>query len=51
MYKRQVLAYLELPEVQDDVEAWTCALRMLPATSPRRALLVTHLERLELELR
>ena len=46
-----VLAYLELPEVQDDVEAWTCALRMLPATSPRRALLVTHLERLELELR
>lgn len=46
-----VLAYLDLPEVQDDIEAWTCALRMLPVASPRRAVVVVNLQRLEDELR
>lgn len=45
-----VLAYLDLPEAEHDRDAWQCALRLLPAASPRRALVVAHLERLEAEL-
>lgn len=46
-----VLDYLELPDAQDDVDAWTCALRLLPPASPRRAVVVAHLDQLEAELR
>ncbi|WP_113717199.1 sigma-54-dependent transcriptional regulator family protein [Arthrobacter dokdonensis] len=42
-----VLAYLQLPEAADDVEAWRSALRLLPPRSPRRAAVVAHLEALE----
>ncbi|WP_287931011.1 GAF domain-containing protein [Arthrobacter sp.] len=42
-----VLAYLQLPEAADDVEAWRGALRLLPPRSPRRAAVVAHLEALE----
>lgn len=45
-----VLAYLELPETREDVEAWMCALRLLPRTSPRRAVIVAHLEQVEKDL-
>ena len=45
-----LLAYLLLPEAQDDVEAWTLALRLLPQRSPRRTAVVAHVERLEREL-
>ena len=42
-----VLAYLQLPEATDDVEAWHSALRLLPPRSPKRAAVVAHLEALE----
>ncbi|NGN83433.1 GAF domain-containing protein [Arthrobacter silviterrae] len=42
-----LLAYLQLPEAADDVDAWHSALRLLPPRSPRRAAVVAHLESLE----
>ncbi|KNY04808.1 GAF domain-containing protein [Microbacterium sp. GCS4] len=42
-----LLAYAEIPEGQADAEALRLALEMLPARSPRRAGLVTRIERLE----
>lgn len=45
-----LLQYLLLTEAQDDVDAWRLALRVLPRRSPRRAVVVTHVERLEAEL-
>lgn len=41
-----MLQYLQLPEAADDVDAWRCALRLLPPRSPRRAAVVAHLEAL-----
>ncbi|MBT1002518.1 GAF domain-containing protein [Paenarthrobacter sp. DKR-5] len=46
-----LLQYLQLPEAENDAEAWREALRLLPARSPRRVAVVTELERLEAELR
>ncbi|WP_432393469.1 GAF domain-containing protein [Pseudarthrobacter sp. L19] len=45
-----LLKYAALPEARDDVEVRAAALRLLPARSPRRAAVVTELERLEAEL-
>lgn len=45
-----VLQYLHLSEAEDDAEAWTAALKVLPPRSPRRAAVVAHVERLEAEL-
>lgn len=45
-----VLHYLGLAEAEDDVEAWRLALRLLPRRSPRRAVVVAHVERLEADL-
>ncbi|MFB4349873.1 GAF domain-containing protein [Microbacterium sp. CR_7] len=42
-----LLAYAEIPEGQADAEALRLALEMLPARSPKRAGLVTRIERLE----
>jgi len=42
-----LLAYLQLPEAADDVDAWRTALRLLPPRSPKRAAVVAHLEALE----
>ena len=39
-----------LLEARDDVELWGAALRLLPADSPRRALAVATLERIERDL-
>jgi len=44
-----LLRYLELPEAGHDAEAWRCALRLLPARSPRRAAVVARLQELETE--
>jgi hypothetical protein len=46
-----LLKYAELPEARDDVGVRRAALRLLPARSPKRAAVVTDLERLEAELR
>lgn len=46
----QLWAYLARPEAHDDVELWGAALKLLPADSPRRALAVSTLERLEREI-
>ena len=46
----QLWAYLGRPEARDDVELWGAALRLLPADSPRRALAVATLERIERDL-
>lgn len=43
----QLLRFLELPEVQDDEEVLATTLQVLPARSPRRAMVVAALERLE----
>jgi hypothetical protein len=43
----QLLRFLELPEVQDDEEVLGTTLQVLPARSPRRAMVVAALERLE----
>ncbi|NJC23270.1 transcriptional regulator of acetoin/glycerol metabolism [Arthrobacter pigmenti] len=45
-----LLKFLQLPEAENDVGAWRDALRLLPARSPRRAVVVAHIERLEAEL-
>ncbi|NUL47373.1 GAF domain-containing protein [Cellulosimicrobium funkei] len=42
-------AYLARPEVAGDLELWMTALKMLPTDSPRRALAVSAVERLEAE--
>ncbi|GAA3707353.1 helix-turn-helix domain-containing protein [Zhihengliuella alba] len=42
-----LMQYLELPEASDDVEALRTALRILPPRSPRRAVVVSRLERLD----
>ncbi|NKX53389.1 GAF domain-containing protein [Arthrobacter mobilis] len=42
-----LLRYLQLPEARYDAEAWRCALRLLPARSPRRAAVVARLTELE----
>lgn len=42
-----LLAYAEIPEGQNDIEVLRLALEMLPARSPKRAGLVTRIERLE----
>ena len=46
----QLWSYLARPEAREDVELWGAALRLLPADSPRRALAVATLERLEREI-
>ena len=46
----QLWAYLGRPEARDDVELWGAALRLLPTDSPRRALAVATLERIERDL-
>ncbi|MET1034633.1 MAG: GAF domain-containing protein [Arthrobacter sp.] len=46
-----LMEYLDLPEAADDAEALRTALQVLPARSPRRAVVVSRLERLEEELR
>ncbi|MFC0249533.1 GAF domain-containing protein [Citricoccus parietis] len=43
--------YLARPEAVGDLELWVTALKMLPADSPRRALAVSTVERLEAEAR
>jgi hypothetical protein len=45
-----LLKYAELPEARDDVGVRTAALKLLPPRSPKRAAVVTDLERLETEL-
>lgn len=45
-----VLDYLDRPEAQHDPDAWRCALTLLPPRSPRRAVVVAHLEHLQTEL-
>lgn len=42
-----LLAYLQLPEAADDVDAWRMALRLLPPRSPRRNTVVAHLQALD----
>lgn len=42
-----LLAYLQLPEAADDVDAWRTALGLLPPRSPKRSAVVAHLESLE----
>ncbi|MFT4157407.1 MAG: transcriptional regulator [Microbacterium sp.] len=42
-----LLAYAEIPEGQNDIELLRLALEMLPARSPKRAALVSRIERLE----
>ncbi|XXM81202.1 GAF domain-containing protein [Microbacterium sp. PMB16] len=42
-----LLAYADIPEGQADAEVLRLALEMLPARSPKRAALVTRIERLE----
>ena len=37
-----LLAYLQLPEAANDVDAWLTALRLLPPRSPKRAAVVAH---------
>lgn len=44
-----LMGYLALPEAADDEDALRTALRILPARSPRRSVLVARLERLEAE--
>ncbi|WP_394941359.1 GAF domain-containing protein [Psychromicrobium sp. YIM B11713] len=39
-----LLRYLELPEAGYDAEAWQTTLKLLPARSPKRAAVVSHLE-------
>lgn len=46
-----LLAYASSPEGEDDEDAWTELLRILPRRSPRRAGVVAHLEALEAEQR
>ena len=46
----QLWSYLARPEAREDVELWSVALKLLPADSPRRALAVSTLERLEREI-
>jgi hypothetical protein len=41
-----LLAYADTPEGSEDAEVLRLALEMLPARSPRRAGLVTRIERL-----
>ncbi|SFV23993.1 helix-turn-helix domain-containing protein [Micrococcus terreus] len=43
--------YLARPEAVGDLELWMTALKMLPVDSPRRALAVSTVERLEAEAR
>lgn len=45
-----VMEYLNRPEAEFDVEAWRSALMLLPPRSPRRAVMVAHLEHLQDEL-
>lgn len=45
-----LLQYLQLAEADYDVDAWVAALKVLPPRSPRRAVVVAHIERLEAEL-
>ena len=45
-----LLKYAELPEARDDVEVRTAALKLLPPRSPKRAAVVSDLERLDKEL-
>ncbi|WP_309065997.1 GAF domain-containing protein [Microbacterium sp.] len=42
-----LLAYADIPEGADDLEVLRLCLEMLPARSPRRAALVTRIEKLE----
>jgi hypothetical protein len=45
-----LLAYARTDEAAYDVDVWHAALRILPAKSPKRAAVVTRIERLEREL-
>lgn len=44
-----LLAYLQLPQAQNDSSAWRLALKILPPAAPQRALVVSHLEKLSTE--
>ncbi len=46
-----LLAYARSDEAAYDVDVWRAALRILPAKSPKRASVVSRIERLERELR
>lgn len=41
-----LIEYLARPQAADDADAWRLALQLLPPHSPRRALVVSHLEKL-----
>lgn len=43
----QLWSYLGRPEAADDLQLWMTALQLLPADSPRRALAVSTVERLQ----
>jgi transcriptional regulator of acetoin/glycerol metabolism len=45
-----LLAYARTDEAAYDVEVWRAALRLLPAKSPKRASVVSRIERIEAEL-
>jgi hypothetical protein len=42
-----LMSYLQRPEAAHDVEAWTLALKLLPARSPKRAAVLARLDSLE----
>lgn len=46
-----LLSYARSDEAVDDLEVWTSALRLLPPKSPKRAAVVSRIERLEREQR
>lgn len=45
-----LLAYARTDEAAYDIDVWRAALRILPAKSPKRAAVVTRIERIEREL-
>lgn len=45
-----LLEYARMPEATYDLEVWQTCLRLLPLRSPKRTLVVAHLERIEAEL-
>jgi hypothetical protein len=46
-----LLEYARSDDAMLDLEVWTTALRLLPARSPKRAAVVSRIERIESELR
>lgn len=45
-----LLSFADTAHGVDDYEIWSAALAVLPATSPRRAQVVSHLRRLDVAL-